>query len=138
MSARLALALGAWALLPPARVAAAAARGQYVDPDTPSSEMYRVDKFGRKLELVMSDEFTVDGRAFGEGDDAMWTANHNRDTTNRAGPPRACRACYRAASSRLVAELARRVARARARHDRRARARAIRAPRRRGPRVHAA
>lgn len=58
--------------------------GAPIDPDTPASEFYRRDKFGRRLELVMSDEFTVDGRKFGEGDDPMWSANHNRDSTNRA------------------------------------------------------
>ncbi|KAJ1622020.1 hypothetical protein T492DRAFT_846621 [Pavlovales sp. CCMP2436] len=80
-----ALALAAVPTAPVTTVPDDAPVGPFVDPDTPRSELRRLDKLGREFELVMSDEFAVDGRKFGpDGNDPIWTATHNRDKTNRA------------------------------------------------------
>jgi hypothetical protein len=73
---------------------------QHVDKDTPASEHHRRDKFGRDLELVMSDEFSEDGRLFGDGQDPIWTATHNADKTNRARARRSRRLDVVATSAR--------------------------------------
>jgi hypothetical protein len=76
-----------WLLLVALRRASGASVGHgsgHIDRDTPEADHHRLDKFGRRMDLVMSDEFSIDGRKFGEGDDPMWTATHNVDKTNRA------------------------------------------------------
>lgn len=45
-----------------------------VDPDTPSSSLYRTGSDGYTYELVFSDEFNTDGRTFWPGDDPFWEA----------------------------------------------------------------
>jgi hypothetical protein len=39
---------------------------------------------GKILDLVMSDEFTVEGRKFGKNDDAIFEAIEKPDNTNEA------------------------------------------------------
>ena len=43
-----------------------------VDPDTPSSAMYRTGDNGKQQQLVFSDEFNDPGRTFYDGDDPYW------------------------------------------------------------------
>ncbi|POS84629.1 beta-glucan synthesis-associated [Erysiphe pulchra] len=45
-----------------------------IDPDTPKSVYSKTSNDGKKLKLVFSDEFNVDGRTFYEGDDAYFEA----------------------------------------------------------------
>ena len=55
-----------------------------VDPDTPSEAQYTLRSGTSQLyRLVMSDEFEVDGRRFGESErDPRWTAVSRHDPTN--------------------------------------------------------
>ncbi|KAG9315728.1 glycoside hydrolase family 16 protein [Chiua virens] len=47
-----------------------------IDPDTPSSAMYRVGSDGYTYQLAFSDEFNTDGRTFWPGDDPFWEAEN--------------------------------------------------------------
>lgn len=47
-----------------------------IDPDTPSSALYRVGSDGSSYQLVFSDEFNTDGRTFWPGDDPFWEAEN--------------------------------------------------------------
>jgi hypothetical protein len=60
-------------------------RGGWIDPDTEKSS-YRVSSqgTGETHDLVFSDEFNVNGRTFGDGNDPRWTAIHKNDYTNDA------------------------------------------------------
>lgn len=54
-----------------------------IDPDTePTTIIRRRDK--AELQLVMSDEFTLDGRSFAKGDDDVFEAQHRPDDINQA------------------------------------------------------
>ena len=80
-------ALSARALLLAAALAAGPARGGWVDPDTVEEDK-KLKSFvdGRELELIMSDEFNVDGRSFRDGHDPIWTAlDHSDDDMSSSG-----------------------------------------------------
>ncbi|KAG1715715.1 hypothetical protein ID866_1431 [Astraeus odoratus] len=47
-----------------------------IDPDTPSSALYRIGSDGSTYQLVFSDEFNTDGRTFWPGDDPFWEAEN--------------------------------------------------------------
>lgn len=47
-----------------------------LDPDTPSSALYRTGSDGYTYELMFSDEFNTDGRTFWPGDDPFWEADN--------------------------------------------------------------
>jgi Beta-glucan synthesis-associated protein SKN1/KRE6/Sbg1 len=54
-----------------------------IDPDTePRTIIRRRDK--AELQLVMSDEFSLDGRSFAKGDDDVFEAQHRPDDINQA------------------------------------------------------
>jgi len=64
--------------------AAGAGRG-WVDKATPEEAKTIVSLTDQKpMELVMSDEFEVDGRSFADGEDDRWTALEKNDYTNDA------------------------------------------------------
>ena len=57
----------------------------WVDPDSLPEDMYTSSYHdGSTYDLVMSDEFEVDGRRFDDGHDPRWTAIHKDDYTNNA------------------------------------------------------
>lgn len=57
----------------------------WVDPDSPDDALKTRSFFdGAKYDLVYSDEFEVEGRSFGDGDDPRWTAVEKNDYTNMA------------------------------------------------------
>ena len=56
-----------------------------IDPDTSHDVATYVRKFdGKVLDLVMSDEFNVDGRSFAPGEDDVFEAVERPDDTNQA------------------------------------------------------
>jgi beta-glucan synthesis-associated protein KRE6 len=59
----------------------------WIDPDTAPEHMTKISEVdGRLYDLVMSDEFNVEGRTFADGDDPMWTAElHSDDAMTSAG-----------------------------------------------------
>ena len=57
---------------------------QWVDPQTPESARVVTAMGGRRLQLVFSDEFSEQGRRFGDGSDTRWTAEERPATTNAA------------------------------------------------------
>ncbi|CAK4682279.1 hypothetical protein AeMF1_004220 [Aphanomyces euteiches] len=58
--------------------------GIWVDVDTPAKAMTKLSTRGEKWELVMSDEFEIDGRTFEAGKDHLWTALDIPDGVNAA------------------------------------------------------
>lgn len=48
--------------------------GQLIDPHTPKSAYTKTSLDGKKMNLVFSDEFEVEGRSFYPGDDPFWEA----------------------------------------------------------------
>jgi beta-glucan synthesis-associated protein KRE6 len=63
-----------------ALLAAGAARGGWIDPDTLDA-VKSVASFrdGSRYDLVMSDEFNVENRTFADGEDPTWTAMDHSD-----------------------------------------------------------
>ena len=57
-------------------------RAYHIDPDTPSSATQTV-KEGKILDLVMSDEFNVEGRSFESGKDSVFEAISRPDDVNQ-------------------------------------------------------
>jgi beta-glucan synthesis-associated protein KRE6 len=59
----------------------------WIDPDTAPEHLTTTSLHdGRLYDLVMSDEFNVEGRTFADGDDPMWTAElHSDDAMTSAG-----------------------------------------------------
>lgn len=57
--------------------------GNFIDSRTHKEYKFR-QKDGKKLELVMSDEFETPGRSFGPGEDPVFEALHKPDDTNEA------------------------------------------------------
>lgn len=53
-----------------------------IDPDTVPTTLIR-KRDGAVLDLVMSDEFTVDGRSFAKGDDEVFEAQERPDDINQ-------------------------------------------------------
>ena len=66
-------------------LARSAVEAGWIDPDTDNS-VHEVASYidGRKHSLVFSDEFSVDGRKFHDGNDPRWTAINKDDYTNYA------------------------------------------------------
>ncbi|KAF0693156.1 Aste57867_15843 [Aphanomyces stellatus] len=58
--------------------------GMWVDVDTPSTALTKVTSRGQTWDLVMSDEFNIDGRSFKAGHDHLWTALDIPDGVNAA------------------------------------------------------
>ncbi|KAG9407033.1 hypothetical protein AC1031_001665 [Aphanomyces cochlioides] len=58
--------------------------GIWVDVDTPENARTKVSTRGETWELVMSDEFEIDGRTFEAGKDHLWTALDMADGVNAA------------------------------------------------------
>ncbi|KAF0698905.1 Aste57867_10505 [Aphanomyces stellatus] len=58
--------------------------GIWVDVDTPAAARSKVTSRGETWELVMSDEFELDGRSFKAGKDHLWTALDIPDGVNGA------------------------------------------------------
>ncbi|KAF0693345.1 hypothetical protein As57867_015621, partial [Aphanomyces stellatus] len=58
--------------------------GVWVDVDTPVAARTKVTSRGETWELVMSDEFELDGRTFEAGKDHLWTALDIPDGVNAA------------------------------------------------------
>ncbi|RQM20403.1 hypothetical protein B5M09_011547 [Aphanomyces astaci] len=58
--------------------------GVWVDVDTPMSARQVRTSRGETWDLVMSDEFQLDGRSFRPGDDHLWTALDIPDGVNAA------------------------------------------------------
>ncbi|CAK4089265.1 unnamed protein product [Aphanomyces euteiches] len=58
--------------------------GIWIDVDTPADVKTKVSSRGDKWELVMSDEFEIDGRTFEPGKDHVWTALDIPDGVNAA------------------------------------------------------
>ncbi|CAK4619361.1 hypothetical protein LEN26_016297 [Aphanomyces euteiches] len=58
--------------------------GAWVDIDTPSTAMSKITSRGEKWDLVMSDEFEIEGRTFQAGKDHLWTALDIPDGVNAA------------------------------------------------------
>ncbi|CAH0476010.1 unnamed protein product [Peronospora belbahrii] len=56
----------------------------WVDPDTPKDRYVYTTSRGRKWDLVMSDEFNVEGRNFEPGEDHLWTSVEKPDGVNGA------------------------------------------------------
>lgn len=60
-----------------------ACTGEWVDSDTPTSACTALsERDGAVLQLVMSDEFSLDGRSFADGHDSRWTAIEFAPNTN--------------------------------------------------------
>eukprot|EP00957_Ditylum_brightwellii_P091026 6930240-Ditylum_brightwellii.AAC.1 len=56
------------------------AKAGWVDVDTPTDKLTATSLIdGSEYELVMSDEFEVEGRNFKDGSDPMWTALDKSD-----------------------------------------------------------
>lgn len=56
-----------------------------VDPDTPAAMLVTARlRDGSPMQLVMSDEFSADGRSFSKGDDALFEAVEKPDDSNEA------------------------------------------------------
>ena len=66
--------------------AASTDNNQYgIDPDTPTSvKQITRRQDGKKLDLVMSDEFNTDGRGFAPGEDDVFEAINQPDNVNQA------------------------------------------------------
>ncbi|ETV75246.1 hypothetical protein H257_10438 [Aphanomyces astaci] len=58
--------------------------GIWVDVDTPLDLRTKVSSRGERWDLVMSDEFEIDGRSFHAGKDHLWTALDIPDGVNAA------------------------------------------------------
>ncbi|CAK4068700.1 unnamed protein product [Aphanomyces euteiches] len=58
--------------------------GAWVDVDTPENARTKASTRGETWELVMSDEFEIDGRTFEPGKDHLWTALDLPDGVNAA------------------------------------------------------
>ncbi|KAF0693349.1 Aste57867_15681 [Aphanomyces stellatus] len=58
--------------------------GIWVDVDTPQAAMKKKTSRGQTWDLVMSDEFEIDGRSFKAGKDHLWTALDIPDGVNAA------------------------------------------------------
>ncbi|KAF0693155.1 Aste57867_15842 [Aphanomyces stellatus] len=58
--------------------------GMWVDVQTPPEAMTKVSSRGETWDLVMSDEFNIDGRSFQAGKDHLWTALDIPDGVNAA------------------------------------------------------
>ncbi|RHZ41812.1 hypothetical protein DYB26_002346 [Aphanomyces astaci] len=58
--------------------------GIWVDVDTPLDSRTKVSSRGERWDLVMSDEFEIDGRSFHAGKDHLWTALDIPDGVNAA------------------------------------------------------
>ncbi|RLN71052.1 hypothetical protein BBJ28_00006948 [Nothophytophthora sp. Chile5] len=56
----------------------------WVDPSTPSSRQTYTTSRGATWDLVMSDEFTTEGRSFEAGEDHLWTSLEKADGVNSA------------------------------------------------------
>ncbi|CAM9103771.1 unnamed protein product, partial [Phaeothamnion confervicola] len=66
-------------------VGARSAGAGWVDPETPEAN-HKTRSFvdDRELQLIMSDEFTQEGRTFADGHDPKWTSVNKNDYTNSA------------------------------------------------------
>ncbi|RHY25009.1 hypothetical protein DYB32_008565 [Aphanomyces invadans] len=87
------VAIATFALLPATAVArdydyegypALSGVGVWVDVDTPSDARTKVSSRGETWQLVMSDEFEIEGRTFKAGQDHLWTALDIPDGVNAA------------------------------------------------------
>ncbi|KAF0693375.1 hypothetical protein As57867_015597, partial [Aphanomyces stellatus] len=58
--------------------------GIWVDVDTPEAARFKLTSRGQTWQLVMSDEFNIDGRTFQAGKDHLWTALDIPDGVNAA------------------------------------------------------
>ncbi|KAF0713830.1 hypothetical protein As57867_004180, partial [Aphanomyces stellatus] len=58
--------------------------GIWVDVDTPQNAQTKITSRGQTWQLVMSDEFEIDGRTFQAGKDHLWTALDIPDGVNAA------------------------------------------------------
>src|SRR4051812_22110089 len=58
--------------------------GIWVDADTPEKARTKMSTRGEPWELVMSDEFEIEGRTFEAGKDHLWTALDMADGVNAA------------------------------------------------------
>ncbi|OQS03453.1 beta-glucan synthesis-associated protein [Thraustotheca clavata] len=58
--------------------------GTWIDVDTPKEVYQKVTSRGETWDLVMSDEFNMDGRNFTAGEDHLWSALDIPDGVNRA------------------------------------------------------
>ncbi|RLN99974.1 hypothetical protein DYB28_003686 [Aphanomyces astaci] len=58
--------------------------GIWVDVDTPMDARTKVSSRGESWDLVMSDEFEIEGRSFVAGKDHLWTAVDIPDGVNAA------------------------------------------------------
>ncbi|CAK4619342.1 unnamed protein product [Aphanomyces euteiches] len=58
--------------------------GIWIDVDTPQTAQQKVSSRGESWDLVMSDEFEIDGRSFVAGKDHLWTALDLADGVNSA------------------------------------------------------